>query len=360
MTKQTALYTAHKEHSAKFVSFAGYELPIHYGSQIGEHHTVRQSAGMFDVSHMTTVDIHGAGAMDWLRHLLTNDVAKLSDGRALYTCMCREDGGVLDDLIVYRMTADRFRLIVNAATREKDLAWMQGHKPAGVELDELLDTSLIAVQGPDAVKLAAQALKEVGQTLPIESLNRFAALESKDWFIGRTGYTGEDGVEISLPDAQALAFWQALTEQGVKPAGLGARDTLRLEAGLCLYGQDLDEDHSPAESGIATTIDINDPDRDFIGRETLEDHKMFGGRFCQIGLVLDGRGVLRQGQIVERVGRDIGRVTSGTFSPTRELSIALARVDKEFLGGCDVNIRNRLVGAHIASVPFVPHGRARE
>ncbi len=360
MSKQTALFDAHKEHSGKMVSFAGYELPLHYGSQISEHHTVRQSAGMFDVSHMTIIDIEGESTINWLRHLLTNDVAKLTDGRALYTCMCREDGGVLDDLIVYRLAADRFRLVVNAATREKDLAWMQGHKPPGVEMNELVEASLIAVQGPDAVKLAAQALREVGQPMDIESLSRFSAVEAGDWFAGRTGYTGEDGVEIALPNAQAVALWQALIAQEVGPVGLGARDTLRLEAGLCLYGQDLDEDHSPAESGIASTIDILDPDRDFIGRETLEDHKMFGGRYSQIGIVLDGRGVLRHGQNVERVGRKIGTVTSGSFSPTREVSIALARVDKTFQGGCDVNIRDRLVGAHIASVPFVPHGQARE
>lgn len=360
MTSQTALYAAHKEHSANFISVAGYELPLHYGSQISEHHAVRQSAGMFDVSHMTTVDVHGASALSWLRQLLSNDVAKLTDGRALYTCMCREDGGVLDDLIVYRLAADRFRLISNAATREKNLAWLEGHKPAGVELHEVLGTSTIAVQGPDAVKLAAQAVQAMGQSMSIETLRHFAAVENNDWFIGRTGFTGEDGVEISLPDAQAVALWQSLVAQGVNPAGFGARDTLRLEAGLCLYGQDLDEDHSPAESGIASTIDITDPDREFIGREILEDHKMFGGRYCQIGLVLDGAGTLDHGQSVERVGREIGTVTSGGFSPTREASILMARVDKVFKGGCDVNIGHCLMGARVASVPFVPHGRARE
>ncbi len=360
MTSQTALYAAHKEHSANFINIAGYELPLHYGSQISEHHAVRQSAGMFDVSHMTTVDVQGAGASDWLRQLLSNDVAKLTDGKALYTCLCREDGGVLDDLMVYRLAADRFRLIANAATREKNLAWMEGHKPAGVELHEVSGTSTIAVQGPDAVKLAAQSLRAIGQSMSIETLGHFAAVEKNDWFIGRTGYTGEDGVEISLPDSQAVALWQSLVAQGVNPAGFGARDTLRLEAGLCLYGQDLDEDHSPAESGIASTIDLTDPDREFIGREILEDHKMFGGRSCRIGLVLDVPGTLDHGQSVERVGREIGIVTSGCFSPTREASILMARVDKVFKGGCDVNIGKCLMGARVASVPFVPHGRARE
>lgn len=360
MSKHTALYSAHQDHAAKLVDFAGYSLPLHYGSQIVEHNAVRQSAGMFDVSHMTIIDVHGEAVHDWLRQLLSNDVAKLKDGRALYTCMCLENGGVIDDLIVYRLSSTRYRLIVNAATREKDLAWLNGQKPGSVELQEVIDTSLIAVQGPDAVKLAQAALKEVGQDFNTVDMPRFSALQNGDWFIGRTGYTGEDGVEISLPDAQAIPLWQALVAQGVSPSGLGARDTLRLEAGLCLYGQDLDEDHSPAESGIAFTIDIQDEDRHFIGREVLEDHKMFGGRFHQIGLILDGRGVLRHGQSVERVGREVGTITSGSFSPTREVSIALARVDKQFEGGCDVRIRDRLIAAHVASVPFVPHGQARE
>lgn len=359
MSKHTPLYQAHLDNLAKMVDFAGYSLPIHYGSQIVEHKAVRSSAGMFDVSHMTILDLQGE-VIPWLRTLLTNDVAKLSDGRALYTCMCNEKGGVIDDLIVYRLSENRFRLIVNAATREKDIAWMEGHKPANVELHEVQDTALIAVQGPDAVRLANAAFAEMGQSADLVSMDRHSALEPGDWFVGRTGYTGEDGVEIALPADKAIDLWNALLAQEVKPAGLGARDTLRLEAGLCLYGQDLDEDHTPAESGIGFTIDIKDDDRDFIGREVLEDHRLFGGRFVQIGIILDGRGVLRHGQVVERVGRPIGMVTSGTFSPTREVSIALARVDKTFPGGCDVKIRDRLIGAHITSVPFVPHGQARE
>ncbi|ASJ72152.1 glycine cleavage system aminomethyltransferase GcvT [Granulosicoccus antarcticus] len=359
MSKQTPLYQAHQEHNGKLVDFAGYSLPIHYGSQIAEHKAVRDSAGMFDVSHMTIIDLQGE-VIPWLRTLLSNDVAKLKDGRALYTCMCTETGGVIDDLIVYRLEENRFRLIVNAATREKDLAWMESHKPADVELQEVSNTALIAVQGPDAVNLANKALAEMGVSADLNAMGRHTALEPGDWFVGRTGYTGEDGVEIALPANKSIELWKALAAQGVEPAGLGARDTLRLEAGLCLYGQDLDEQHTPAESGVAFTIDIKDPDRNFIGREVLEDHKLFGGRFVQIGIILEGRGVLRHGQVVERAGRPIGTVTSGSFSPTRGLSVALARVDKEFKGGCDVKIRDRLIAARIASVPFVPHGRARE
>jgi len=359
MSKETPLYQSHCDLSAKLIDFAGYLLPVHYGSQIGEHLAVRESSGMFDVSHMTIIDLQGE-VVPWLRILLSNDVAKLTDGRALYSCMCTETGGVVDDLIVYRLHENRFRLIVNAATREKDLAWLEAHRPADVEMHEVKDTALIAVQGPDAVRLADQACRQMGAELELRRMGRHTAQESKGWFAGRTGYTGEDGVEIALPAEQAAGLWQALLAAGVQPAGLGARDTLRLEAGLPLYGQDLDEEHSPAESGIAFAIDIVDPDRQFIGRELLEDHKLFGGRTHQLGIVLDGRGVLRHGQVVERVGRPVGVVTSGSFSPSREVSIALIRVDKSFKGGCDVKIRDRLIAAHVVSVPFVPHGRARE
>ncbi|NND90793.1 MAG: glycine cleavage system aminomethyltransferase GcvT [Granulosicoccus sp.] len=359
MSKQTPLYKAHQDHAAKLVDFAGYSLPLHYGSQIGEHLAVRESAGMFDVSHMTIIDLQGE-VVPWLRYLLTNDVAKLTDGHALYSCMCNEKGGVIDDLIVYRLTADRFRLIVNAATREKDLAWLNLHKPADVDIRQVENTALIAVQGPDAVRLANMAFTRLGQDADLKHMGRHTALEIGKWFVGRTGYTGEDGVEIAVPAAQAVDLWKALVQQGIQPAGLGARDTLRLEAGLSLYGQDLDEEHTPAESGVAFTIDIVDPDRNFIAREVLEEHKLFGGRCRQLGIVLDGRGVLRHGQVVELVGQPIGIVTSGTFSPTRGVSIALVRVNKAFKGGCDVRIRDRLLAAHVTSVPFVPHGQARE
>lgn len=360
MSKRTPLYQAHVDLAAKFVDFAGYSLPLHYGSLLGEHQAIRDSAGMFDVSHMSIVDIQGAPAAKWLRYLFSNDVAKLSTGRALYTCMCREDGGVIDDLIVYRLAENRFRVFINATTRDKDLAWMKAHQPADVEILEIPDNAFIAIQGPDAVRLAQNALQNLDKSMNIIQMPRFSAIESGDWFIGRTGFTGEDGIEIALPAKEAMELWKALAAQDIQPAGIGARETLRVEAGLSLYGQDIDEDHSPAESGLDHTIDIDDDDREFIGREILEDHKLFGGRTRQIGIVLDSGTVPRHGQTVERVGRAIGEITSGTFSPVRDASVAMVRVDKDFKGGCDVKVSDRLISARRAPVPFVPHGLARE
>ena len=354
MSKHTPLYDVHVDAGGKMVDFAGYSLPVHYGSLVNEHHAVRQTAGVFDVSHMTIVDVSGADAMPWLRKLLSNDVKKLEQGKALYSCLCNEQGGVIDDLIVYCRGDNDYRLIVNAATREKDLAWFEKHRSGDVKIDVTDNLALLAVQGPSAVKHTADVLTARGLSGDaVKALKRFTAWRSDDWFIARTGYTGEDGLEIALPESDATDFWQALVDAGVTPAGLGARDTLRLEAGMSLYGNDLDEEHSPAESGIAWTIDLDDDERDFIGRETLEDHKLFGGRSVMLGLSLDGRGVLRQGQTVERVGKAIGTITSGTFSPTLQKTIALARVDKKFEGGCDVIIRDKLHAAHVVDVPFL-------
>jgi len=354
MPKQTPLHEVHVTAGGKMVDFAGYSLPVHYGSLVNEHHAVRDSAGVFDVSHMTIVDVSGEGAYAWLRKLLSNDVKKLQQGKALYSCMCNEQGGVIDDLIVYCMGDNDYRLIVNAATREKDLAWFEKHRTANVTIDVIDNLALLAVQGPHAIEKSAAVFTQHGlNATGITSLKRFTAWRSDDWFIARTGYTGEDGLEVALPSSKAADFWQALVDAGVTPAGLGARDTLRLEAGMSLYGNDLDEEHTPAESGIAWTIDLEDETRDFIGREILEDHKLFGGRSVMIGLSLDGRGVLRQGQTVERVGKAIGTITSGTFSPSLQKTIALARVDKKFEGGCDVIIRDKLHAAHVVAVPFL-------
>ncbi|MFK8083711.1 MAG: glycine cleavage system aminomethyltransferase GcvT [Granulosicoccus sp.] len=357
---KTALHQVHVDNAAKLVDFSGYSMPLHYGSLLSEHQSVRDSAGMFDVSHMCILDVHGHQATSWLRLMLTNDVAKLVDGKAMYTCLCLENGGVVDDLMVFRMDENHYRLYVDAARREKDLAWMNAHLVPDVEISEVEDKSIIAVQGPDAITFASAALDSMGLPLRLNAMPRFSAITSGQWFVSRTGYTGEDGVEIAMPSNQAVGLWQALSEQGVSPAGLGARDTLRLEAGFSLYGPDIDENHSPAESGIANTIDIRDEDRAFIGREILEDHKLFGGRFFQVGLTLNGDGMLRRGAAVELVGQSIGKITSGRFSPTRATSVALARVSRKFTGTCDVSVRDRLQPASIASVPFVPHGLARE
>jgi len=357
---KTALHELHLGNAAKLVSFSGHCMPLHFGSPLSEHQAVRDSVGMFDISHMCLLDIHGENATQWLRFLLSNDVAGLADGEALYACLCLENGGVIDDLLVFRISSHHYRLYVDGARRDKDLAWLNGHLTQGVEITEVQGNCVIAVQGPDAITCTSAALDEMGLSIPVASLPRFSSLTHNDWFISRTGYTGEDGFDVTLPAGQAKDLWQALAEHGATPAGLGARDTLRLEAGFGLYGQDIDEQHSPAESGIARTIDISDDSRKFIGREILEDHKRFGGRSFQIGLTLDGEGLLRRGSGVELVGRSIGKITSGSFSPTRAASVGLARVSRTFTGSCDVAVRDKLVPASITSVPFVPHGMARE
>lgn len=359
MSLKTPLYDQHLQAGGKLVQFAGFSLPINYGSQIEEHHAVRVSAGMFDVSHMTIIDLLGKETEAWLRYMLTNDVGKLENGGALYSCMCNESGGVIDDLIAYRLEQNRYRLIVNAATREKDIAWLTQHKPSSVKIELPDQLALIAIQGPQALKCCKAAIKELsGNSLELNTVPRFGCIEYNDWFLGRTGYTGEDGVEVALPANDAADFWTTLGNHGVRPIGLGARDTLRLEAGMSLYGNDLDEDHTPVESGIAWTVDLTDSNREFIAKDLLKSQKQGGARYHLLGLILEGRGVLRSGQAVVKDGVIVGAVTSGTFSPTRQQSIALARVDSLFSGECNVVIRDNEQPAHTCSIPFVKNGEA--
>ncbi|MFT4726786.1 MAG: aminomethyltransferase [Granulosicoccus sp.] len=354
MSQHTSLYEAHLAAGGKMVDFAGYSLPVHYGSLVNEHHAVRNKAGVFDVSHMTIVDMVGAGAGKWLRTLLTNDIEKLSEGRALYSCMCNEQGGVIDDLIVYSMGDGEYRVIVNAGTRQKDIAWFEKQQTKDVSFELKENLALLAIQGPEAVAIASEVLDAKGISGDKTSLlKRFSAWQTGQWFIARTGYTGEDGLEIAMPSSEAEAFWQQLLDKGVVPAGLGARDTLRLEAGMSLYGNDLDEEHTPAESGVGWTVDLSDANRDFIGRAVIAEQKLVGGRFSQIGLTLEGRGVLRQGQTVERNGTAIGSITSGTFSPTLDKTIAIARVTEIFDGTCEVVIRDKRYTARVIPVPFL-------
>ena len=361
MSRPTPLHDAHLAAGGKTVDFAGWLLPIHYGSQIEEHRAVRRAAGMFDVSHMTLIDLEGEGVRAWLRTMLANDVGRLADGRAQYGCLCDERGGVLDDVIAYRVGENVWRLIVNAATREKDLEWLRAHRPADVALETPDDTALVAVQGPAAVERAAVALAATRERVPdVAALERFGVAVGGGLFVARTGYTGEDGLEIALAAEDAPALWEALLAEDVVPCGLGARDTLRLEAGMSLYGQDLDESHTPIESGLAWTVDLDDPERAFVGRETLVEQKANGAPTRRVGLMLEGRGVLRGGQSVQLAGRDIGTVTSGTFSPTLERSIALARVSRPIEDHCDVVIRDRPLPARRAAIPFVRGGQSGE
>ncbi len=363
MTQKTILNDSHRALGAKMVDFGGWDMPIHYGSQIDEHHQVRRDAGMFDVSHMTVVDLHGEQVRAFLRHLLANSVDKLKvPGKALYTCMLNPQGGVIDDLIVYYMSDAFFRLVVNAATRTKDLAWIGGQAQAfGVQVRERDDFAMIAVQGPNARAKAIGLLREQDRAAA-QKLGRFAAIEATSdagvpLFVARTGYTGEDGFEIVLPQAQAPAFWEALIGAGVKPAGLGARDTLRLEAGMNLYGQDMDDSVSPYEAALAWTVTL-DEGRDFIGRAVLEAQKAGGAPRQMIGLVMDEKGVLRHGQKVLTANGD-GEILSGTFSPTLGKAIAFARVPAGEPGSVRVDIRGKEVPVRVVKFPFVREGQVQ-
>jgi aminomethyltransferase len=340
------------------VDFVGWALPINYGSQIEEHHQVRRGAGMFDVSHMTIVDIRGPQTRAFLTKLLANDVAKLKHpGKALYSCMLNERGGVIDDLICYFLEDEWFRMVVNATTRDKGLAWLERQGAEfSISVTEHHELAIIAVQGPRA-RDAVHSLLPDEVVSQLQDVGPFMALPQHDLFIARTGYTGEDGYEIMLPGVDAEAEWRALQKAGVTPCGLGARDTLRLEAGMNLYGQDMDEDVTPLESGLAWTVAMKD-DRDFIGRAALERQKEQGVRRKLVGLVLEGRGVLRPGQKVLTPAGE-GVTTSGSFSPTLERAIALARVPAD-AAECEVDIRGRKLPARIVSPPFVRNGGARE
>jgi aminomethyltransferase len=358
MGLKTPLYEQHLEAGARMVDFGGWDMPLHYGSQIDEHHAVRKGVGLFDVSHMTIVDVEGDKAPGFLRYLLANDVARLKEpGKALYGCMLNPAGGVIDDLITYLRGPSRYRLVVNASTRDKDLAWIRQQADAyGVSVDERDELSMIAVQGPGARELAVSVIEEEwrGRALALPS---FAALEAGALFIARTGYTGEDGFEIVVPAGHSTGLWRALVEAGAAPCGLGARDTLRLEAGLNLYGNDMDEQSSPLESGLGWTIAWEPGDRDFIGREALVELRARGDLQRFTGLLLEGRGVLRNHQRVVVADAGEGEITSGGFSPTLERSIALARLPAGNYDRAQVDIRGRLHDVRVVRPPFVRHGK---
>ncbi len=356
MGRRTALYDEHLAAAAKIVDFAGWDMPLHYGSQVQEHHGVRRSKGMFDVSHMTVVDLTGIGVGDYLGFLLANSVTRLTEpGKALYSCMLNEQGGVIDDLIVYHRGPRGFRMVVNAATRDKDLAWLRRDaREYEVQVAERDDLAMVAVQGPEA-RAAVHAVLEPQLAERAEGLSRFSAAERDDWFVARTGYTGEDGYELIMPSHAAGGLWQALLRQGVAPTGLGARDTLRLEAGMNLYGSDMDEHTTPLESNLGWTVAWQPAERRFMGREALETQKANGVTRKLAGLVLEGRGVLRDHQQVFSPAGD-GEITSGSFSPTLGRAIALARVPAGTTEGVEVDIRGRRVTARVVKPPFVRNG----
>jgi len=357
MGQRTPLYDQHLALGAKMVDFGGWDMPLHFGSQVEEHHQVRRDCGVFDVSHMTVVDVAGDQASAYLQHLLANDVARLkSPGRALYSAMLNERGGVIDDLIVY-LTDWGYRLVVNASTRDKDLAWMQAQAADfAVEINERPQLAMLAIQGPHARTRTAELVSQARATL-IQELKPFQGLAEGDWFIGRTGYTGEDGLEIILPAEQAPDFLSELVGAGIPPIGLGARDTLRLEAGLNLYGQDMTEEVSPLAANMGWTVAWEPAERDFVGRAALEQQSAQGDLPKLVGLVLEERGVLRAHQVVRVNGVGDGEITSGSFSPTLGKSIALARVPAGTAERAEVEIRGKWYPVRVVQPTFVRHGK---
>jgi aminomethyltransferase len=348
---KTPLYEWHVAQQATMVDFAGWKMPIHYGSQLEEHHAVRHHAGIFDVSHMNVVDISGANAKNYLKLLLANNIEKIQANRALYTCMLDYSGGIIDDLIVYYMAEDKFRLVLNAGTREKDLNWLN---KISLDFKDLKITpqksmSIIALQGPEAINIAKNIFKIIPEKM-------FSFIFQENIMLARTGYTGEDGLEIILPADQSQVLWEKLIHLGAKPIGLGARDSLRLEAGLNLYGSDMDESVTPLESNLSWTVALEPADRKFIGREKLEEQKKLGVPHKLTGLVLETGGVLRHGQKIFSQGKEskeIGVITSGGFSPTLKKSIAMARVENQGFTEAEVEVRGKRLPVAITPLPFV-------
>lgn len=357
MGQRTPLYDLHLALGAKMVDFGGWDMPLHYGSQVEEHHEVRRDCGVFDVSHMTVVDVAGPQAKVWLQRLLANDVDRLQDtGRALYSTMLNERGGIVDDMIIYRVE-DGYRLVFNASTRDQDLAWMQAQLgDHDVQLRERPELAMLAIQGPQARQKIAELVNQARGQL-IQQLKPFEGRADGDWFIARTGYTGEDGVEIVLPAQQAPGFFNDLVGAGISPIGLGARDTLRLEAGMNLYGQDIHQDVSPLASNMAWSIAWQPASRQFIGRGALEAELARGIEHKLVGLVLEERGVLRAHQVVRIADVGEGEITSGSFSPTLSKSIALARVPMATADRAEVEIRGKWYPVRVVKPTFVRHGK---
>ncbi len=354
----TPLRHKHEEANAKMVDFHGWEMPLHYGSQIDEHHQVRQHAGMFDVSHMGIVDIGGDQAEELLGNLLANDVAKLTQpGKAIYSCMLNPQGGILDDLIVYRLDEQQYRIVWNSATREKNLKWLYQHaKEYDVLITERSDLAMIAVQGPKAIELATSILSEsFGDH--IAELKPFHAHYADYIWVARTGYTGEKGVEIILPAESAGSLWQAFIDAGVQPCGLGARDTLRLEAGLNLYGTDMDESTHPFECNLGWTVDFKTENRRFIGRDALEQQLALGISHQFVGVMMESPGVLRNHQVVTINEGTEGTITSGGFSPTLGHAIALARLPAPISGNVTIERRGKHIPVNLIELPFVRNGK---
>ena len=359
MLARTALYPELLALQAKMMPFHGWEMPLHFGSQLHEHHAVRQSAGVFDVSHMTIVDILGAGGRQFLRKLLVSDIDNLTHpGRALYSCLCNEHGGIIDDLIVFPRAADSYRVVFNAASKQRVLSWLRAKMPGfAVGLQERPELAMLAIQGPRAGQYLQRTLQPA-QAAAIKNLAPFASVAHDAWFFARTGYTGEDGFEIILPEEQVAELWQKLITAGVKPCGLGARDTLRLEAGLLLSGQDMDETTTPLESALAWTIHWTPAARDFMGMDALLAQQQQGLKRELIGLTLRDKGILRAGMPVLANGHPVGVITSGSYSPTLAHAIAFARINTPTQSPLTVEIRGKSYALKRGSTRFIPRKKA--
>jgi aminomethyltransferase len=357
---KTHLYNKHLENKAKIVNFGGWDMPLHYGSQINEHHQVRRDSGVFDVSHMTIIDLSGQQVREFLCYLLANDVGRLQNvGKALYSCMLNEQGGIIDDLIVYFQNDNQFRMIVNAATRDKDIAWIkQQAQSFAIQIRERDDLAMLAVQGPQVREKLKPLLSKDWISKVMELAPFHACWNNSEIFIGRTGYTGEDGFEVILPAQQAPAWWDAILAAGIMPIGLGARDTLRLEAGMNLSGVDMDENYSPLESGLGWTVAFKPENRNFIGRSALQVQRKNGKNQIMVGLVLREKGILRGHQTVTTEDGGVGYITSGTFSPTLGVSIAFARLPVGVYEHVTVTIRNKQLAVQVVKPPFVRNGKA--
>ena len=355
--KQTPLFNAHVAAGARMVDFGGWNMPVAYGSQIEEHHAVRSAAGMFDVSHMLNVDIQGPDSKAFLRRLLANDVNKLSEpGKAIYSCMLNERGGVIDDLIVYFFSPESWRLVVNAGTADTDLEWIQEvarRENANITVNARRDLAMLAVQGPQARERLWQVRPEWREAS--EPLKPFSAAVLGEVMVARTGYTGEDGFEVVVPATDVDSLWNDLHAAGVRPCGLGARDTLRLEAGMNLYGHEMNQDVDPLIAGLAWTVSFKDAERRFIGRDAIEG---VTPQQVMVGLRLRERGVMRDPMKV-RTSQGEGFITSGTMSPTMGVSIAMARVPAGTQPGeqAEVEIRGKWVAADVVAMPFVRQGK---
>ena len=357
MARRTVLFDAHRALGARIVEFAGWDMPISYAGPLEEHRAVRTRCGLFDVSHMGEIEVRGPGAEALCQELTVNDVGRLDDGDGQYSVLCNEHGGVLDDLVVFRLGRERFLLVVNAANTDADRAWIASHAPAHVVLDDRsAELALLALQGPEAER-ALRTLTPLDLTALRPFTVRDATLAGVRGLVSRTGYTGEDGFELFVPASETLPVWDAVLaavrRSGGLPCGLAARDTLRLEAGLPLCGTDMDAETTPIEAGIGWVVKLRKPA--FVGRETLARQAATGPARRLVGLRLDEPGIPRHGHVVWRDGARIGTVTSGSKSPTLGTFIGMAYVDRASTRRettVAVEIREHQLPAHVVDRPF--------